>query len=369
MTTTADRVRELIQTSGLSQHAFAAEVGLDDSKLSKSLSGARRFSSLDLARVAERCDVTVDWLITGAEPELVLAARTAGGSAAAAIREAERLSSLRSDMTFLGFSQPWRPTHSVMSMSSGSGKSHAVALAAAALSRVHDEGSSETEADLAAIIERVFGVDVAVADLGPDFDGLAVASAETKLILLATSRVPARQRFTLAHELGHLLAGDDQELHVDKDIYAASNRRKPTERRANAFAAAFLLPETVLRSAVGQRGITEESFARLAWARGVSPAALSYRLLDLRLIDAGTCDRFRTLSGAKVARMAGKDDDFARSVATAGTVRAPGLLVRDTYAAYDSGLATLRPYANLIGTDVDALREALEAAPDHVAAS
>ena len=51
-----DRVLSLIEASGLSRRAFAQDIGLDDSKLSKSLSGARRFSSLDLARIADRCE-------------------------------------------------------------------------------------------------------------------------------------------------------------------------------------------------------------------------------------------------------------------------------------------------------------------------
>jgi hypothetical protein len=34
--------------------------------------------------------------------------------------------------------------------------------------------------------------------------------------------------------------------------------------------------------------------------------------------------------------------------------------VRDAYAAYQSGITTLRPYANLLGVDVDDLRKALE---------
>jgi len=219
------------------------------------------------------------------------------------------------------------------------------------------------------VIESVFGADVVVAELGADFDGLAVSSDEVKLILVATSQVPARQRFTLAHELGHLLAGDDQELHLDEDIYAPSRRREPSELRANAFAAAFLMPEPVLREAVGSRGLTEEAFAALACERGVSPSALAYRLQRLRLIDAGTCDRFRSLSGARAAHLAAQGAGFARRVATAGTRRPPGLLVRDTYAAYDSGAATLRPYAALIHADVDTLRVALESEHPAVASS
>ena len=57
-----DRVLNLIEASGQSRRAFAQDIGLDDSKLSKSLSGARRFSSLDLARVADKCGVTIEWL-------------------------------------------------------------------------------------------------------------------------------------------------------------------------------------------------------------------------------------------------------------------------------------------------------------------
>lgn len=367
MATTADRVREQIRTSGRSQRAFALDVGLDDSKLSKSLAGTRRFSSLDLARIAELCGVTVDWLITGDDPGLALAARTAGGSAATAIRAAKRLRTLRADMAFLGYSQPWRPV--TVRANSGNYVVHGTQLAATAVGRLHAAGRSESEADLAGVIESAFGADVAVADLGTDFDGLAVSSDDVKLILVATSQVPARQRFTLAHELGHLLAGDDQELHLDKDIYAHARGRDPSELRANAFAAAFLMPEPVLRAAVGSRGLTEETFAALACERGVSPSALAYRLQKFRLIDAGACDRFRVLSGARAAHLAREGEDFARRVATAGSARSPALLVRDTYAAYDSGAATLRPYAGLIGADVETLRVALESEHSAIASS
>ena len=89
--------------------AFAQEIGLDDSKLSKSLSGTRRFSSLDLARIADRCHVTVDWLITGEEPPLAVAARTTSGDARTALEAAKRYSTMRGDLASLGWPQPWRP--------------------------------------------------------------------------------------------------------------------------------------------------------------------------------------------------------------------------------------------------------------------
>lgn len=359
MASTPDRVRALIAQSGLSQHEFALQIGLDDPKLSKSLSGTRRFSSLDLARIAELCKVTVDWLITGEEPPLAVAARTTGGSAAAAIAVARRLTTQREDLTALGVAQPWRPL--AAPLGKGLRTEQAGRLAAAALERISEAGRSVTEPRLAELVEDIFGADVAVADIGTGFDGLAASSDAAKLIVLATSQIPGRQRFTLAHELGHLLAGDDHGVHLDKDIFDRAQQKAPSEMRANAFAAALLMPEAVLRERVGRNGLTEAGFAELACDLLVSPATLAYRLLNVRLIDNGTCDRFKSVSGAQAARLAGRTSDWAQHVAEANSPRSPGLLVRDAYAAYESGVTTLRPYASLLGVDVDALRKALDA--------
>jgi Zn-dependent peptidase ImmA (M78 family) len=357
MPSTAERVRDLIAASGLTQRAYAEQIGLDTTKLSKSLTGGRRFTSLELARISQLSDVTVDWLITGAEPELTIAARSSGGSAATAVAEAARLSTLRSDMAFLGFTQSWQPLTIDIS---GPHTDGATRLAEAARRRIDEAGCSTSDPDLPSVIEAAFGVDVAVSSLGSGFDGLSVSNDEVKLILVATSQIPSRQRFTIAHELGHLLAGDDQQLHIDSDIYSAAYRQDRTEQRANAFAAAFLMPEHIVRAAVGGGGLTKEAFAGLADELGVSPSSLAFRMRDLRLIDSGTCDRFRKLSGAEAARLAGHGERFAGLVSATGSARPPGLLLRDTYRAYEEGETTLRPYANLIGADVDKLRESFE---------
>jgi len=359
MASIAERVRDLIAQSRLSQHDFAMQIGLDDSKISKSLSGARRFSSLDLARIAELCKVSVDWLITGEEPPLEMAARTTGGNAAAAIAAARRFVTQREDLAHLGFPQPWSPLPE--KLGTGLQVEQGQRLAATALKRVAEVIPSTTEPRLTSLVEDVFGVDAAIVDLGSGFDGLAASSDDAKVIVLATSQVPGRQRFTLAHELGHLLAGDDQGVHLDKDIFNSAQQREPSEMRANAFAAAFLMPDEVLRERVGRGGLSEAGFAELACELLVSPATLAYRLKSLRLIDSGSCDRFKSISGAKAASLAGRANEWAQHVAEANAPRLPGLLVRDAYAAYESGATTLRPYANLLGVDVDELRSALDA--------
>jgi Zn-dependent peptidase ImmA (M78 family)/transcriptional regulator with XRE-family HTH domain len=358
-----DRVLDLVEASGLSRGAFAQRIGLDDSKLSKSLSGVRRFSSLDLARIAEECGVTVDWLLTGEETALAVAARTTTGEARTALDAARWYATMRADLAAFGYPQPRPaeplPLHSAYT-EQGTYAEQGRGLAALARQRVTAAGRSTGEADLPALVEDVFGADVAVVALDEGFDGLQASSPDARVIVLGTSQVPWRQRYTLAHELGHLLAADDQEVHLDKDVYDKAQAKDPSEVRANAFAAAFLMPEEPLRAAVGATGLTEYAFASLACDLKVSPSALAIRLSQLRLIDAGTCDRFKAISGAKAATITNRGEEFAQSIATANTLRPPALLVRDAYLAYESGAITLRPYASLLGVDVDELRQALE---------
>jgi AcrR family transcriptional regulator/plasmid maintenance system antidote protein VapI len=59
------RAREAIRRSGLSQRQFATRLGIDPSKLSKSLTGTRRFTALELAGIADETGVTVNWLLNG----------------------------------------------------------------------------------------------------------------------------------------------------------------------------------------------------------------------------------------------------------------------------------------------------------------
>lgn len=362
----SERVLRLIEASGLSRGDFARRIGLDDSKLSKSLGGTRRFSSLDLARIATECEVSVDWLVTGEEPALALAARTTGGQAGAALRAAKLYTSMRADMASLGYPQPWRPlaaetnAEPIAGTNAGTYAEQGERLAHAALDRVQDAGRRVGEADLPSVVEEAFGADVTVVNLDEGIDGLAASSAGARLILLATSRNPARQRYTLAHELGHLLAGDDQHVHLDRDIYDKTQKRDPSEMRANSFASVFLMPADVLRSALSSGGLTETRFATLACDLRVSPSALAIRLSQLRFVDAGRCERYKGITAARAASIAGRGDEFARAVTEANKQRPPGLLVRDAYAAYDAGAATLRPYANLLGVDVDELRHELE---------
>ncbi|MBN6056622.1 ImmA/IrrE family metallo-endopeptidase, partial [Nonomuraea sp. RK-328] len=359
----AQRVRQLIARRGQSQGEFAALAGLDPSKMSKSLSGTRRFTSLDLARIAELGGVTVDWLL-GADDAPALAARVSsppGTSAETAAHVADRLTQLRADLAFLGYEQRSALPSSPPTGSWWVGQGQRLAAWARDRARTSGADPSHTR-DLADLIESVFGIDVAINKLPAGFDGLACSKQHARLILAGTSTVPSRQRFTLAHELGHVLAEDDQGLLLDTDIYDKHHSKQCSEVRANAFATAFLLPEELLRSETSGMAWTDDAFAKLVFRWWVSPSALAWRLHNLDLIPKELCDSFRRMTTEMAALLAGELGSFTEWIDVASRRRVPQLLLRDTFQAYLDGASTLRPFASLIGVNSETIRQALEQA-------
>ncbi|SCK56176.1 transcriptional regulator, TetR family [Streptomyces sp. WMMB 714] len=62
----AERVRRVIREAGRSQREFARRIVMDPSKLSRSLSGSRRFTVAELARIADEGGVDAAWLLGSA---------------------------------------------------------------------------------------------------------------------------------------------------------------------------------------------------------------------------------------------------------------------------------------------------------------
>lgn len=61
----ATRVREAIRTVGINHSEVARNIGIEPSKLSKSLAGTRKFRVEEISRIADLTNVTTDWLTTG----------------------------------------------------------------------------------------------------------------------------------------------------------------------------------------------------------------------------------------------------------------------------------------------------------------
>jgi Zn-dependent peptidase ImmA (M78 family) len=101
------------------------------------------------------------------------------------------------------------------------------------------------------------------------------------LILVNSSQQTFRQRFTLAHEIGH--SRFDRTTIVESLDQADS---APEEKRANAFAAEFLMPEAAVKKWTPERawGNDANEIARLAIHFGLSFEATLWKLYNASLI-------------------------------------------------------------------------------------
>lgn len=113
--------------------------------------------------------------------------------------------------------------------------------------------------------------------------GLVIDLDEGPVIGVNETHVQVRQRFTLAHELGHLLLGHGESFYVD--LQARPEDGDPPgyhgafEREANDFAANLLMPAADVRTAYH----SDRSPEALARTFEVSDLAMRYRLANLGL--------------------------------------------------------------------------------------
>jgi len=140
-------------------------------------------------------------------------------------------------------------------------------------------------------IAKTLGIRVEYAPLDDELSGLAHVRDDVTIIGINALHAPNRQRFTLAHELGHVRLHHSElksAVHVDRgslrrDALAAEGV-DPIEIEANAFAAELLMPRHLLISALERHPIDledDESVAVLAKRFRVSDAAMRYRLNSL----------------------------------------------------------------------------------------
>lgn len=130
---------------------------------------------------------------------------------------------------------------------------------------------------------------VRVLEAPPTASGLSGAFLITNgqpVILYNSADGEVRQRFTIAHELGHFILhsrpGDTKILFRDDRSSKGTNI---AEIQANAFAAALLMPEHVVRDKVKEHitGIHSDEIDGYARHFKVSSQAMGYRLADLGL--------------------------------------------------------------------------------------
>jgi len=239
-TDVGDRIRAARTAAGISQTRLAEAVGLDRTMVVKIEAGTRRIDALELVRIASALDVPLTHFV-GPQPP-VLSRRTVGlteDTETEVGRESNRLDialaswiadlrqlialnvfALRPPLTYPSQvhtvedardAARWlrrrqdlgdRPIASLMDVCSAAGQSVLV-------TDVHGDGASAVDGDLAAAVVSRHGD-------------------------------PGRRRATAAHELGHLVLGD--EYSSDLGVHASRAER---EALIDAFAAELLVPASV----------------------------------------------------------------------------------------------------------------------------
>ena len=318
------RLRFARESRQITQESAGAVLGLQRSAISLMESGQRQVSTLELTRLAEHYGRAIEWFVNPnipieqedpvvalfrAEPDLQSeVVQEHASRCLRLLREGaslRRLVGRRSNVSLPRYELPSPRT---------------VGQAIAQGQAVAEQERRRLDLGKAAVRnvpETLTHQDIWVAalPLPNEISGLFLSSPDFGLAILANlTQWPARRRFSYLHEYGHALMDRD----APATVTSVHNGKTRPEQRANAFAAAFLMPaegvrdflhtlgkgrgsrheeaavdavtETgirgTLRSPSRSQNVTYADAALLARHFGASYAAAVWRLRGLNLVSA-----------------------------------------------------------------------------------
>lgn len=157
-------------------------------------------------------------------------------------------------------------------------------------------GKGSTPVNVEMIAEQL-GLPVMYAELGAEVSGLLISDGTEAHICVQLKDAEVRQRFTIAHEIGHHYLRHQFEpghhVHVDRGHYIsergprAAHGVNPKEVEANQFAACLLMPTKLVHEKVAELGggpLLDHHVSHLAGTFGVSEQAMTIRLSSLGLL-------------------------------------------------------------------------------------
>jgi Zn-dependent peptidase ImmA (M78 family) len=129
-------------------------------------------------------------------------------------------------------------------------------------------------------------------DFEGQLSGAAIFNGNEMIVTVNSNEPESRKRFTVAHEIGHLLLHADQALNIDiKPVNLNRDQNSTTgeswrEVEANYFAASLLMPKDDVRNQFFKWSELDEDLRlkKLAQRYEVSMQAMSVRLNTLGLI-------------------------------------------------------------------------------------
>lgn len=275
-----ERIKQRRIALGLSLDDLASRTGNFVSKqaIHKYEQGASTPGSDVLIKLAEALGVKVEFFFRPQEQEVVLGEPAYRKHASASAKELKALSaktqelleryffveSVISSHRSTGFSAPARTSRKVRKIEDAERLS-------LALRKRWKLGVDPIENVTEVFEDR--GVKVILLEGNDTFDGLSCWANEAVPVIAIRSRIPGdRQRFSLAHELAHLL------MDLWKDVDA--------EKAAHRFAGSFLVPGEAAFQELGpkRRHIDVLELAMLKRKYGMSMQAWIYRAQDLQII-------------------------------------------------------------------------------------
>ncbi len=189
------------------------------------------------------------------------------------------------------------------------------------------------------------GVKVIEVEEEETFDGLCgYANGEVPIIMVNSKFSPERKRFTVLHELGHLL------MNMPEGI-----ANKEVEAICNTFASEMLIPQSVLKKRIGERrhDISLAELIDIQKLFGVSIDAIMYALHQLGII---SDSRYKTFNIKK-----NTDNSFKRIVQVSRiSDERSGRFERLVYRALADENISISKAAALLNSSIDKVQSQLQ---------
>ena len=247
------RLRFARESRQITQEAVSAVLGLQRSAISLMESGQRQVSTLELTRLADLYGQPVEWFVN---PNIPVK------------REDPVVGLFRAAPGLQGKIVQKQASHCLRLLREGAalrrliGRKASISLPRYDLPPPRSVGQAIDQGQLVAEQERRRlglgkapvreipemlahqNIWTAALDLPDEISGLFLSSPDFGMAILANlTQAPVRRRFSYAHEHGHALMDREEAATVT----STHNAKTRPEQRANAFAAAFLMPEEGVR--------------------------------------------------------------------------------------------------------------------------
>ena len=261
-----------------------------------------------------------------------------------------------------------------------SSNEHAARDRANAFRTEHDLGTRPL-GDLFEFVHVALGCDALAIDANEVEHGLSMLDPESDriVIVVATTPHPMRQRSSLAHEIGHVVAND-----LRAPTAPTPGSRSPAEIQADAFARHLLLPLPALHERFSQRvdepdlvvqgpegsprllaqvkrtrpaSIGEPELAAVVQEFEVSPKLAAIQMKEAKLIRLRQCEEWGSLSTGSLAARYGWLSQYQAMSLAATQPRAPQTLMRRAVEGYRRGVVGLTELACWYGLPPEQLLE------------